>query len=102
MNFKDFNEYVEERHLISFGDYVFPIKLIEYRFEELVPELKTIMVDEAKERCAERLNARIKLRIPEDAVILKRDINYYTDKKSVKAKIRVEVLEDIGVKQKIN
>jgi hypothetical protein len=32
-------------HLISFGDYVFPIKLIEYRFEELVPELKTIMVD---------------------------------------------------------
>ena len=49
-----------------------------------------------------RLNARIKLRIPEDAVILKRDINYYTDKKSVKAKIRVEVLEDIGVKQKIN
>jgi len=101
VNFKDFNEYVEERHLISFGDYVFPIKLIEYRFEELVPELKTIMVDEAKERCAERLNARIKLRIPEDAVILKRDINYYTDKKSVKAKISVEVLEDIGVKQKI-
>ncbi len=102
VSFKDFNEYVEERHPVSFGDYVFPIKLVEYRFEELVPELKTLVVNEAKERCAERLNARIKLQIPEDAVIMNRNINYYVDKKSVKAKISVEVLEDIGVKQKIN
>ena len=102
MNFKDFNEYIEERYLISLGDYVFPIKLVEYRFEELEPRLKTLMVDEAKDKCTERLNARIKLRIPEDAVILDRKIDYYTDKKSVKAKISVEVLEDIGVKQKIN
>jgi hypothetical protein len=35
-------------------------------------------------------------------VILNKNINYYVDKKSVKAKISVEVLEDIGVKQKIN
>ena len=102
VNFKDFNEYIEERYLISLGDYVFPIKLVEYRFEELEPRLKTLMVDEAKDKCTERLNARIKLRIPEDAVILDRKIDYYTDKKSVKAKISVEVLEDIGVKQKIN
>lgn len=102
VNFKDFNEYIKERNLISFGDYVFPVKLIEYRFEELVPELKTLMVNEAKERCMERLSARIKLQIPEGAVILNRNINYYIDKKSVKAKINVEVLEDIGVKQKIN
>lgn len=102
VSFKDFNEFISERNLISLGDYVFPVKLIEYRYEELVPELKTIMVNEAKERCAERLNARIKLQIPEGAVILNKNINYYVDKKSVKAKINVEVLEDIGVKQKIN
>lgn len=102
VRFKDFNEYIRESHPISFGDYVFPIKLIEYRFEELVPELKTLSVDEAKGRCAERLNARIRLRVPEDAVILNKDIKYYEDKKSVKAKISVEILEDIGVKQKIN
>ena len=102
VSFKDFNEFINERNLISFGDYVFPVKLIEYRFEELVPTLKTIMVSEAKERCAERLNAKIKLQIPEGAVILNKNIDYYVDKKSVKAKINVEVLEDIGVKQKIN
>jgi len=102
VSFKDFNESVRERNLISFGDYIFPVKLIEYRFEELVPTLKTLMVNEAKERCAERLNAAIKLQIPEGAVILNKNINYYVDKKSVKAKINVEVLEDIGVKQKIN
>jgi len=102
VDFKDFNEYIKERNLISFGDYIFPVKLIEYRSEELVPTIKTLMVNEAKERCMERLSARIKLQIPEGAVILNRNINYYVDKKSVKAKINVEVLEDIGVKQKIN
>jgi similar to stage IV sporulation protein len=102
VSFKDFNEFVNERNLISFGDYVFPVKLIEYRFEELVPSIKTLSLDEAKARCAERLNARIKLQIPEGAVILNKKIDYYTDKKAVKAKINVEVLEDIGIKQKIN
>lgn len=101
VSFKDFNEFINERNLISFGDYVFPIKLVEYRFEELVPNLKTITVNEAKERCAERLNTGIKLQLPEGAVILNKNIEYFTDKKSVKAKINVEVLEDIGVKQKI-
>jgi len=66
-----------------------------------VPELKTLMINEAKERCLERLDARIKLMLPEGAVILNRNTNYYLNKKSVKATISVEVLEDIGVKQKI-
>jgi hypothetical protein len=66
-----------------------------------MPELKTLTINEAKDRCMKRLNERIKLQLPEGAVILNRSINYYTDKKSVKAKISVEVLEDIGVKQKI-
>ncbi|HOE56603.1 MAG TPA: sporulation protein YqfD [Bacillota bacterium] len=101
VSFKDFNENIKERDLISFGDYVFPVKLIEHRFEELVPELKTLMINEAKERCLERLDARIKLMLPEGAVILNRNTNYYLNKKSVKATISVEVLEDIGVKQKI-
>lgn len=102
VSFKEFNEFVKERNLVSFGDYVFPIKLIEYRFEELVAELKMITVEEAKARCAERLNARIKLMIPEGAVVLNKKIDYYVEKKAVKAKINIEVLEDIGVKQKIN
>lgn len=102
VSFKDFNEFVKERNLISFGDYVFPVKLVEYKFEELVPTLKALSADEAKARCAERLNARIRLQIPEGAVILNKNIDYYVDNKSVKAKINVEVLEDIGVKQKIN
>ena len=102
VSFKDFNEFITERNLISFGDYIFPVKLVEYRFEELVPTLKILSESEAKARCAERLNARIGLQIPDGAVILKKNIDYYVDKKSVKAKINVEVLEDIGVKQKIN
>ena len=78
-----------------------PVKLVEYKFEELQPVLKAYTVEEAKKRCEERLTAKIKLQIPEGSVILKRNIDYYTDKKAVKAKIHVEVLEDIGVMQKI-
>ncbi len=99
--FKEFNEYIRERNLLSFGDYIFPVKLIEYKYMELEPEIKQITVEEAKARCAERLGARIKLQIPEDAVVLNKKIDYYVDQKTVKAKIAVEILEDIAAKRKI-
>ena len=102
IKYKDYNEFVDTRNIITFGDYVFPVKLIVYRFEELSQNPKILSVDEAKKRCEERLNAQIKLQIPEDSVVLNRKIDYYTDKKTVKGKLSVEVLEDIGVKQKIN
>lgn len=100
--YAEYNEYIEEKNILSFGDYVFPVKLIVNKYSELQSQTKNITVQEAKQQCAERLDARIKLQIPEDAVVVNRKIDYYVDKKTVKAKISVEVLEDIGVKQKIN
>lgn len=99
--YAEYTETKEERNIVSFGDYVFPVKLIISRYDELVQVPKTITVEQAKKRCEERLNAKIKLQLPEDVVILDKKIDYYVEKKAVKAKISVEVLEEIGVKKRI-
>lgn len=101
VNFEEYNKFEEEKNLLSFGDYIFPIKIIKSKYEELVPVQKKLSVEEAKARCAERLIEKIKLKIPQGAVILNKKIDYYEEKDRVKAKITVEVMEEIGLKQKI-
>lgn len=99
--YKEYNEFAEENNILSFGDYVFPVKLIQIRYEELNSIEKHITVEEAKNRCAERLNEKVRVQIPENAVVLNKNIEYYIEEACVKARITVEVLEDIGVKQKL-
>jgi len=99
--YSEYNEVREEKNIISFGDYIFPVKLISTRYNELVKVPKTLTADQAKKRCEERLNERLKLQLSENAVVLDKKIDYYVEKKSVKAKISVEILEEIGVKQRI-
>lgn len=99
--YNEYNESREEKNIISFGDYIFPVKLISNKFQELVKVPKTLTVEQAKKRCEERLNERLKLQLSENAVVLDKKIDYYVEKKSVKAKITVEILEEIGVKKRI-
>lgn len=99
--FEEYNKSSREIYIFNFGSYVFPIKLIITSYEELKPVDKKLSEDEAKTDCEERLNARIKLQIPEEAVILNNKIDYFVNDKSIKGKIYVEVLEDIGDKARI-
>ena len=99
--YSEYNETREEKNILSFGNYIFPIKLISNRYQEVVKVPKTLTVDQAKKRCEERLNERLKLQMSENAVVLDKKIVYYEEKKSVKAKITVEILEEIGVKKRI-
>jgi len=99
--YEDYNKREREIYVLNFGSYVFPIKLVITEYEELVSMTKIISADEAKTICEERLNTKIKLQIPEDAVILNQRIEYFPNEKSLIGKIYVEVLEDIGVKVRI-
>lgn len=101
IEYDEYNESQEERNIISFGDYVFPVRLITTRYNELVKVPKTITVEEAKKRCEQRLNEKLKLQLSESAVILEKRIEYVVNKKSVIAKLSAEILEEIGVKQRI-
>ncbi|SHI88434.1 sporulation protein YqfD [Lutispora thermophila] len=100
--FENYNKSSREIYLFNFGSYVFPIKLIITRYEELVSVTKIIDEEEAKAICEKRLNARIKLQIPENAIVLNNRIEYFTNDNSLIGKIYVEVMEDIGVKVKID
>ena len=100
--FEEYNKYIEEKNVLSFGNYVFPIKVIKTIYIELYGENKKYTIEEVKARCAERLKGRIKLQIPENSVIVESKIDYYVEKKMVKSKISVEVLEEIGIQQKIS
>lgn len=99
--YNEYNELREEKNIVSFGDYIFPIKLLSTEYQELVKVPKTLTVEQAKKRCEERLNERLKLQLSENAVILDKKIDYYVEKKSIKAKITVEILEEIGIKKRI-
>ncbi|MDF2531454.1 MAG: yqfD, partial [Clostridia bacterium] len=100
--YNEYNELREEKNILSFGDYIFPVKLLSTEYQELVKVPKTLTVEQAKKRCEERLNQRLKLQLSEDAVVLDKKIEYFVEKKSVKAKISVEILEEIGVKKRIH
>lgn len=99
--YNEYKEVREEKNIICFGDYIFPVKLISTKFNELVKVPKSLTEEQAKKRCEERLNERLKLQLSENAVILDKKVDYYVDKKSVKAKISVEILEEIGEKRRI-
>lgn len=101
ISYLEYTKLQEEKNILSFGNYVFPVKIILNRYKELVKVPKTFTVEEAKEKCEERLNAKLKLQLPEDAVILDKKIDYYVEKNVVKAKISVEVMEEIGEKKRI-
>jgi similar to stage IV sporulation protein len=100
--YNEYNELREEKNILSFGDYIFPVKLLSTEYQELVTVPKTLTVEQAKKRCEERLNQRLKLQLSENAVVLDKKIDYFVEKKSVKAKISVEILEEIGVKKRIH
>lgn len=100
--YEDFNKSIDEYFIFSFGSYVFPLKLVITSYSELKPIEKYYSVEEAKDRCFERLNEKIKLQLPEEASIIDKRIEYFINKESVIGKIYVEVMEDIGIKQKIN
>jgi len=101
ISYLEYTKLQEERNILSFGNYIFPVKLILDKYSELVIVPKTFTVEEAKKKCEERLNAKLKLQLPEDAVILYKKIDYYVEKNAVKAKISVEVMEEIGEKKRI-
>ncbi len=100
--FEEYNKYIEEKNILSFGNYVFPIKVIKTTYIELQSEYMKYTVEEAKAKCEQRLKGRIKLQIPENSVVVDSKIDYYVEKKMIKSKISVEVMEEIGVQQKIN
>lgn len=100
--YEDFNKNIDEYFIFSFGSYVFPLKLIITSYSELKPIEKYYSVEEAKERCSERLNERIKLQLPKEALIIDKRIEYFENNESIIGKIYIEVIEDIGIKQKIN
>jgi similar to stage IV sporulation protein len=99
--YSEYNEVREEKNIISFGNYIFPVKLISISYKEVVKVPKTLTIEQAKKRCEERLNERLKLQLSENAVVLDKKINYVVEKKSVMAKISVEILEEIGIKKRI-
>lgn len=100
--FEDYNKSSKEIYILSFGSYIFPVKLIVTNYEELKPVTKILNENDAKTQCEKRLNVRINLQIPKEAVILDKKIDYFINDKSIIGKIYVEVLENIGVKDRMN
>ncbi len=97
----DYDKNCIERNLLSFGDYIFPLKLIITVYTELKPVNLSLTLEEAKERCIERLNGKIKLLYPVNAIIANKRIEFFSNDISLKGKIYAEIIEDIAEKKSI-
>lgn len=100
--YKDYNKSVFQDFIFEFGDYVFPIKLITVIFTELKPIEKQLDIQEAKERCINRLTEKTKLQYPEGSIVINKKVEYFSNKDTIIGKISVEVIEDIARKQIID
>lgn len=100
--YKEYNKDIIGRQILNFGNYVFPIKFITTIYTELKPIEKSLTIDEAKLRCSERLEEKIKLQYPSEAKARGKKIEYFIKQESVKGKIYVETVEDISKKRIID
>lgn len=100
--FKDFDKTETVKQLSIGQDLVFPFSLVIDRFFENNIIEKELTFEEAKQNAAEKAYAEISERIPEKAIIVKKEVKYIENADgTVSAELTVECLEDIGVEEGI-
>lgn len=93
---------VEVRKKLSLGEnFVFPIEWVTNSFYEEKLVNAYISEEDAKNAAAGKAYARIIQRIPDSAVIVKRDLKFVKGETESFAKVMVECSEDIGTSKKI-
>lgn len=78
-----------------------PFGIIINKYKEKKPANQTISVTDAKKEAANLLWERVKKKIPLEAKIKEKKVDYNVKGVSVKARILVECLEDISAEEKI-
>ena len=99
--FEIYDTIVMENKFKIFSDFYLPISLIKTTNKEVKEEQKNYEIEEAKNLGIEQLQAELNNEIENKEKIVNKIINTYEKEDGVEVYVTYEVLEDIGINEKI-
>ncbi|MDF2548154.1 MAG: yqfD [Anaerosolibacter sp.] len=100
-----FQNYVLEtthKRLPRWRNIIIPVEIILDEYFETYDQSEELNVELVKSALVEKMTVELVKQIPEDAEILHQDIKYLEEDNIIKAKLTIEVQEQIGVQKRIN
>ena len=100
-NFENYDTIIEEKKLKIFSNFYLPIEIIKNTYYETELQEKEYTKEEAKEILIQQLEEQLKEEIKEPEKITNKQINVYENDDSTEIELIYEVLETIGIDEKI-
>lgn len=100
-NFENYDTIIEEKKLKIFSNFYLPIEIIKNTYYETELQEKEYTKEEAKEILIQQLEEQLKAEIKEPEKITNKQINVYENDDSTEIELIYEVLETIGIDEKI-
>lgn len=100
-NFENYDTIIEEKKLKIFSNFYLPIEIIKNTYYETELQEKEYTKEEAKEILIQQLEEQLKEEIKEPEKITNKQINVYENNDSTEIELIYEVLETIGIDEKI-
>ena len=100
-NFENYDTIIEEKKLKIFSSFYLPIEIIKNTYYETELQKKEYTKEEAKEILIQQLEEQLKEEIKEPEKITNKQINVYENDDSTEIELIYEVLETIGIDEKI-
>lgn len=90
-----------EKKFKIFSDFYLPISVIKTTNKEIIEEQKTYTIEEAKEKAVEELKQELDNEIENTEKIVNKIVNTYEKDNAIEVHVTYEVLENIGINEKI-
>ncbi len=100
-NFQNYDTIVEEKKLKIFSDFYLPIEIIKTTYYETQEQNVEYSKEEAQEKLIKQLEEELEKEIEDPSKIINKQINKYENEDNIEIELIYEVLEQIGVDEKI-
>lgn len=99
--FSNYIEEVQSKKLFSWKEFSLPFEIIEHKYKEVKIQKVTRNIDSLKKISSYEGVKQLMEELPEGAQVISKDVSYTIDGNNLITTVTVEVIEEIGVKQKI-
>lgn len=100
--FENYVEEIEARKIIDWKEFSLPLEIIEHKYKEVKVKKVTQNVDALKQKVSVIAVQDLMKELSEDARVISKDVQYSIVDNVLITKITIEVIKEIGKKQKIN
>ncbi|RKD34732.1 sporulation protein YqfD [Thermohalobacter berrensis] len=100
-----FNNYIKktkEKNILKWGDMKLPTKILIHEYREVEVERVKQNVDSLKQQTTVKGVQQIMDKLPKNARVVSKDVEFSIEDNTLITKINIGVIEEIGIKQKIN